>query len=75
MDKEYKCIKAHCGVCYKIHPCVKTDAFKRLSSEEKTKAILLDELIEPSSTTGSGVYPCSKEEMERFARLGDKIFS
>lgn len=73
MDNKIRCIKAHCGTCYTMHPCVNTRAFEDLSSEEKTKALLLDELIE--FTGISNVKELSNKQMEELVKVGEDYYS
>lgn len=62
---KYICIKPHCGVCYTLHPCVKTKAFAELSAEAKSEAILKDSLISLSLEVlkTSGVKSLTSDEM------------
>ena len=73
MENKIRCIKAHCGTCYTMHPCVNTKTFEDLSSEEKTKALLLDELIE--FTGISNVKELSNKQMEELVKVGEDYYS
>lgn len=73
MKNKIRCIKAHCGVCYTMHPCVNTKTFEDLSSEEKTEALLKDPLIEFRGY--SNVIQASDKEMHEFVKVGEKYYS
>ena len=73
MENKIRCLKAHCGVCYTMHPCIKTKVFEALSSEEKAEALLKDPLIEFYGE--SNVIQASDKEMHEFAKAGEEYYS